>query len=205
MNPFAVIMAGGRGERFWPLSTPQIPKPFLKLTGDKSMLQSSVERIRPLFGEDNILLVMERSHLCRAKEQLPYIPDKNYIIEPMGRDTAACLGLASIYLERLEPAAIMVVLAADHYIPQEQEFLRALEAGIDLLKENDFVITLGIEPIRPEIGYGYIEKGKEIPSPNGFKAYKVVRFVEKPDRKTAERYIASGEYYWNSGMFLWRN
>lgn len=197
-------MAGGRGERFWPLSTPETPKPFHKLIGDKSMLQRCVERIRPLF-EDDILLILESSHLELAKSQLPYIPDENYIIEPVGRDTAACIGLASIYLKRFAPEAIMVVLAADHHIPDEAEFAKTLNAGIDFLRENDSITTLGIEPDRPEIGYGYIERGEEVANLDGFGIYKVERFVEKPDIDTARQYLESRKYYWNSGMFLWRN
>lgn len=204
-KPYAVIMAGGRGERFWPLSTEEMPKPFHKLVGDKSMLQATVERLNPIFPPERILPVLAREHLDIARQQLPEIPAENYVVEPMGRDTAACIGLASIYLERLDPEAIMIVLAADHHIPDEAEFLATLKAGINFLQENDFIITLGIKPDRPEIGYGYIEAGEEAADLEGFSIRNVARFVEKPNIDRAREYLASGNYFWNSGMFLWRN
>ncbi|MEW5768334.1 MAG: mannose-1-phosphate guanylyltransferase [bacterium] len=204
-KPYAVIMAGGRGERFWPLSTEEMPKPFHKLVGDKSLFQTTVERLSPIFPPERILPVLAREHLDIARQQLPEIPEGNYVVEPMGRDTAACIGLASISLERLDPEAIMVVLAADHYIPDEAEFRATLEAGINFLQENDVIITLGIKPDRPEIGYGYIEAGEEVTDLEGFSICKVACFVEKPNIDRAREYLSSGKYFWNSGMFLWRN
>lgn len=204
-RPYIVMMAGGRGERFWPLSTEARPKPFLNLFGKGSMLQQAIKRIEGAFPKESIFIVLAEEHLPIARSQLPHIPIDNFIVEPFGRDTAACIGLASIHLELMEKDAIMVVLAADHWIPDVEEFIRTLRAGIEYLKKENVIITLGMEPTRPEIGYGYIETGDEVSTSDGYSILKVLRFVEKPDRRRAEEYLSSGRFYWNSGMFIWRN
>lgn len=204
-RPYIVMMAGGRGERFWPLSTEERPKPFLNLFGNGSMVKQAIERVKVGFPKEDIFLVLREDHLPIARAQVPDIPDENFIVEPFGRDTAACIGLASIHLELRDKDAIMVVLAADHYIQDLDEFLKTLHVGIEYVKMEDVIITLGMEPKRPEIGYGYIEAGDEVMSLNGYRILKVLRFIEKPDKKRAEEYLRSGRFYWNSGMFIWRN
>ena len=199
-NVYAVIMAGGRGERFWPLSTEERPKPYLCLFGEKTLFQATVERITPFIPEERIFSVLSRQHLTKALEQVPTLPEKNYIIEPEGKDTAACIGLASLYLERLDPEAITVVLPADHYISANEEFISALKQGIEFLKKRDCIVIIGIKPTKPETDYGYLEIGKEL-TPGIFE---VVKFLEKPALAEAKEFLARG-YWWNSGIFIWRN
>lgn len=200
-NVYAIIMAGGRGERFWPLSTEAKPKPFLRFMGDKTLFQATVERLGHFISEDRLLPVLAEQHLALAREQVPHIPERNYIVEPIGRDTAACLGLASLYLEQMDPTAVMLVLPADHYIQDEGEFISCLKTSIAFLSRENRIVTIGIRPTRPEVGYGYIEAGSEL-APG---VDRVTRFVEKPSIAKAREYVAKPNYYWNSGMFIWRN
>jgi mannose-1-phosphate guanylyltransferase len=167
------------------------------------MLQETLERIHPLFPKERILIVLDEGHLQVAKEQLSGFLDSNFVVEPEGRDTAPCIGLASIRLDALDPDAIAAVIPADHYIPRKDHgrFLKALEKGIEFLRREDRIVTLGIPPVRPETGYGYIERGREIE--NG--TFEVARFIEKPDSRLAREYLSAGNFYWNSGMFMWRN
>jgi mannose-1-phosphate guanylyltransferase len=202
MDAYAIVLAGGRGERFWPLSQPEYPKPFLKLIKeDKTLFQETIQRLEPLFTYNKILIVLTKQHLEIAKNQLPNFPFQNYIIEPVGRDTAASIGLASLYLDKDK---VMVVIPADHYIQDTQKFIETLKLGIKLAYEKNCVITLGIEPKRPETGYGYIKIAPETKSYNN-KVFTVEKFVEKPDLAKAKEYIRQGTYYWNSGMFIFRN
>ncbi len=198
---YAVIMAGGRGERFWPLSTDSLPKPFVPLTGSATLIQETVSRLLPLVPADHILICVGASHESAARTQVPQIAPENFIIEPIGRDTAACLGYCALHIERRNPEGIMLALPADHYIGDPLHFRGALQTGFDNL-EGAAAIVFGITPTRPDTGYGYILTEKPaIPAP----AWPVLRFVEKPDLETARQYISSGRYFWNSGMFLWRN
>ena len=199
-NVYAIIMAGGRGERFWPLSTEERPKPYLCLFGEKSLFQATVERITPFIPEERIFPVLSRQHLALAWEQVPTLPKSNYIIEPEGKDTAACIGLASLYLAKLDPEAIMVVLSSDHYISNNEEFISALKQGIEFLKNKDSIVTIAIKSTRPETDYGYLEIGKEL-APGIFE---VVKFLEKPSPTEAKEFFSCG-YWWNSGIFIWRN
>ena len=199
-NIYAVIMVGGRGERFWPLSTEERPKPYLRFFGEKTLFQATVERINPFIPKERIFPVLSRQHLTLAKQQAPTLSQRNYIIEPEGKDTAACIGLASLYLERLDPKAIMVVLPSDHYISNNEEFISTLKQGIEFLKNRDCVVIIGIKPTRPETDYGYLEIDKEL-SPGIFE---VVKFLEKPTLREAKEFLAS-RYWWNSGIFIWRN
>ena len=200
---FAVVLAGGRGERFWPLSTGAHPKAFLRLIGKQSLLQATVERVRVLLPWMRIVVVAGRAHANLVRQQLPELPDANVLPEPFGRDTAAAIGLASLYLERVDGEAVMAVLPADHHIPDGEAFAAALQRAIELLELHPtWLVTIGISPTRPETGYGYLESGETLPDLPG--AFRVRRFVEKPDLKTAERLARDGCHYWNSGIFLWR-
>jgi len=198
---YAVIMAGGRGERFWPLSTRSLPKPFIPLLGSDSLLQNTVSRIQPLVPYERIIISIGAEHFDAARKQLPEIPKENFLVEPFGRDTSACLGFCALHLEQRDGNAVMLALPADHYISDNDVYRETIQAGLDNLEGSNGVV-FGITPTRPETGYGYILAEK--PADSG-KARQVLRFVEKPDAATAEHYLAEGGYYWNSGMFLWKN
>jgi mannose-1-phosphate guanylyltransferase len=198
---YAVIMAGGRGERFWPLSTSKLPKPFIPLLGPETLLQDTVSRIHRLAPLDRILISIGAEHFEIARQQLPQIPEENFIVEPMGRDTAACLGFSALYIERRDPEAIMLALPADHFVSDADAYVQTVQKGLENL-EGATGVVFGIPPTRPETGYGYILAERPAISAD---AWPVIRFIEKPDAPTAERYLASGNYFWNSGMFLWSN
>ena len=197
---YAVVMAGGRGERFWPLSTEERPKPFVPLVGPKTLLQETVERLQPLFPPERIFVAIGEAHRPLAVSQVPGIPPENLIVEPVGRDTAACLGWSALHLERRDSGAVMLALPADHFISDPECFRQTIRCAIDNLPGATGVV-FGITPDRPETGYGYIRAEKPaVPS----EAWPVVSFVEKPDAATAAAYLETGRYFWNSGMFLWR-
>jgi mannose-1-phosphate guanylyltransferase len=200
-NVYAVIMAGGSGERFWPLSTPNRPKQFLRLVGAKSLLQSTVERIKPLIPIDRQLVVAGEAHAARIREELPELPPMNLICEPVGRNTAACIGLGSLFLERRDPNAIAVVLPADHHIEETSAFCACMEKAVMLAQEKKGTVVIGVKPDRPETGYGYIHIGSEMLQD----ICPVLRFREKPDIETARCYMAAGDYFWNTGIFIWEN
>jgi mannose-1-phosphate guanylyltransferase len=198
---YAVIMAGGRGERFWPLSTDEAPKPFVALLGGSTLIQDTVARLDPMVPLDRIFVSIGESHRNIAREQLPQIPAQNFIIEPIGRDTAACLGYCALHLERVDPEAVMLALPADHFIAEPPSFRRTIEKGFHNLAGATGVV-FGITPTRPDTGYGYVQAEKPI-IPAG--AWPVIRFVEKPDAARAAEYCRAGNFFWNSGMFLWQN
>jgi mannose-1-phosphate guanylyltransferase len=198
---YAVIMAGGRGERFWPLSTSDLPKPFIPLMGSNSLLQDTVARIQPIVPPDRILISIGATHLETARKQLPQMPLESFIVEPVGRDTAACLGYCALHIEQRDPQGIMLALPADHYIGDAAAFVQAVRSGIENL-DGATGVVFGIPPTRPETGYGYILAEKPAVVAD---AWPVIRFIEKPDILKAKQYLASGNYFWNSGMFLWNN
>ena len=198
---YAVIMAGGRGERFWPLSTGSLPKPFIPLLGSDSLLQNTVARIQPLVSYERIMISIGAEQFAAARAQLPEIPEENFLIEPVGRDTSACLGFCALHIERRDSDAVMLALPADHYVADDDAYRKTISMGLRNLEGSNGVI-FGITPTRPETGYGYILAQK--PANDGG-ALPVIRFIEKPDADTAARYLAEGNYYWNSGMFLWKN
>ncbi len=193
----AVIMAGGKGERFWPLSREKFPKQLLSLTGEKSLLQETVERIQPLIPPRDILVVTRRPLAKAIERQLPQVPRRNIISEPVGRNTAPCIGLAA---KMIKEDAVMVVLPADHIIKPRGKFLDTLKKAVTLAKETENLITIGIKPTYPATGYGYIEAGNK----EKRQVFRVKRFVEKPDNKKAERFLKTGRFFWNSGMFVWK-
>ncbi len=201
---FAVVLAGGRGERFWPFSTGSHPKAFLRLVGSESLLQATARRVRYFVPWAQILVVANRAQADLVREQLPELPGNNLLLEPVGRDTAAAIGFASLHLERLDREAVMAVLPADHYVPDGEAFAAVLERALELVElRPSWVVTLGITPTRPEIGYGYLEAGEALVDLPG--AFHVRRFLEKPTLETAMSLLREGRHYWNSGVFLWRN
>ncbi|MHB1043370.1 MAG: mannose-1-phosphate guanylyltransferase [Eubacteriales bacterium] len=202
--PFAVIMAGGRGERFWPRSRMAKPKQFLNLIGEKTMLQLTVERIEDLAGISETYVVAAAEFKDTILEQVPQLPEENIIIEPFGRDTAAAIGLAALVLGRKNPREVMIVLPADHYIGNVRNFQEVLRSAAATAGRGDKIVTLGITPHSPETGYGYIHRGELFDTLAGTPAYRAVRFLEKPDYARALEFLSSGDYLWNSGMFVWR-
>lgn len=198
---WVVVMAGGSGERFWPLSTPAHPKQFPPLLDGRSFFQDTVERAATLVGESRVLVATRGDLLSIVREQLSGFPLENCILEPIGRDTAACIGLAAVVLEHRAPGGRILVAPSDHYIQPFHAFEETIRHGLAFLDQVDGLVTLGIPPTRPETGYGYILAGEAVPEYPA--ARRCDRFTEKPDRRTAERFLADGRYYWNSGIFLW--
>lgn len=202
MKTTALIMAGGRGERFWPRSRKNLPKQFLSLTDDgKTMIQLTVERILPLVDMEDIYIATNRAYMPLVKEQLPGIPDENILCEPVGRNTAPCIGLGAMHMSRKVEDAVMLVLPSDHLIKDGDAFRDVLWEACSVAQKGDNLVTIGITPNYPETGYGYIKFLKKDKIGN---ACKVDRFVEKPSYEVAKEYLKTGEYLWNSGMFIWR-
>ena len=199
---YAVIMAGGRGERLWPLSTSERPKQFLNLFGDRTMLQQTVDRVLPLVSIENVCVITAAEHVPLVKEQLPEVPDENIVGEPVGRGTAPCVGLAALLIQQRDPAGVMLALPADHVIKNERVFRELLQKAIEIAAQGTHLVTFGIDPARSETGYGYIHAPKAWEG--DAEVLEVGRFTEKPDRETAEHFLQEGTYYWNSGMFVWR-
>ncbi|MHB1393083.1 MAG: mannose-1-phosphate guanylyltransferase [Clostridia bacterium] len=200
----AVIMAGGKGERFWPRSRKNLPKQLIRLVGDKTMIQETVERLDQYIEKCNIYIVTGKEYESTISEQLDSIPGGNIIIEPMGRNTAACIGLAAMQIARKDPDTVMIVLPSDHLIKNRENFIGVLEQAAKVAELNDNIVTIGITPTHPETGYGYINFEDKMDNKYCDMMYKVKKFVEKPDKHTAQKYVDSGKYLWNSGMFLWK-
>lgn len=202
MKKTALIMAGGRGERFWPKSRKNMPKQFLSLTDDgKTMIQLTVERILPLVALEDIFIATNRGYRELVRRQLPDLPEENILCEPVGRNTAPCIGLGAIHMARKYGDAVMIVLPSDHLIKYNTIFLNTLSDACDTAEQGENLVTLGITPDSPETGYGYIKfRSDETLG----RAFAVERFVEKPDLETAKEYLVSEQYLWNSGMFIWK-
>ena len=201
---YAVIMAGGKGTRFWPRSRQKRPKQLLNIVERRSMLQQTVERISSLLPLENILVVAGEDHGEEVRSQLAELPDENIVLEPVGRNTAACIGLAALLVQHRDPTAVMVVLPADHLIADEDLFLSTLKAAVAMARKQPALVTLGIRPASPETGYGYIEAGDQVDTVEEHKFYRVTSFHEKPDFERAKHYLEKGNFFWNSGMFVWQ-
>ncbi|HEY3625211.1 MAG TPA: mannose-1-phosphate guanylyltransferase [Terracidiphilus sp.] len=195
-----VILAGGSGTRFWPRSRRARAKQVLALDGERSMIQQTVERLKPLAGLDRTWVITNEFLAHEIEDQLRGVPAGQIVSEPVARNTAPACGLAAFIIERQNPAAVLGVFPSDHVIADEPRFLKALQKGIALAAAGENMVVLGIEPTRPETGYGYIETG-DFTSDDS--ALRVRRFTEKPNQIKAEEFVTSGNYYWNSGMFLW--
>lgn len=202
-NYYAAIMAGGGGTRLWPLSRKKRPKQALKLFGDRTLFQVSVERILPIIEAEDILVLTVEEHAEILAKQAESLLPKNFIIEPSPRGTASAIGLAAIYLNQRDPGSVMACLTADHYMANESAFRELLLAAYEAALDNHLV-TLGITPNAPDPTYGYIHRGDTADKYRGFQTYNVKAFKEKPDSDLARNYQQSGEYSWNSGMFVWR-
>lgn len=196
---YAVIMAGGSGTRFWPLSRAARPKQLLPLGGDVSLLRATRDRIAELVAPEHTLVVTSEALAERVREELPELPADNVLAEPVGRNTAPCVGWAASVVARRDPEAVLMVLPADHHIGNPSAFRRVLALAADAARDGDMV-TVGVRPTRPETGYGYVELGEEL-APGVVRAR---RFVEKPDELRARQFLAAGRFLWNSGMFFFR-
>ena len=203
LNLVATIMAGGTGTRFWPMSTKARPKQFLKLFGDRSLLQKSYDRIRDLLPVERILVLTNAAHVHLVREQLPELPPGNIIGEPLKRDTAAAVGLAAALCRRRFGNPVLLTLTADHLIEPVDLFQKTLLSAALKASEGNVLYTFGIKPDYPATGYGYLEFGKRVFQDSGIEHYELVRFKEKPDLETAKGYLSLGRFYWNSGMFVW--
>ena len=203
---FAVIMAGGSGIRFWPKSRKKLPKQFLKITGDKTMIQSTLHRIESFVPYQNTIVVTNILHAKTVQDQLPSIPSENIILEPVGRKTAPCIGFAALIVEQKDRAGVMVVLPADHWIKDDRQFCNELKIAAARAGEKETLITFGIKPSYPETGYGYIQcgKGKRMTPESGYEICQIEKFWEKPDIKQAKKFVESGNFFWNSGTFVWK-
>ncbi|MEW6264884.1 MAG: mannose-1-phosphate guanylyltransferase [Thermodesulfobacteriota bacterium] len=200
---FALIMAGGRGTRFWPLSREHRPKQLLALAGPTALLRETVDRIQPLVPSERILVVTGAAHAGAVAEMLPELPPANVLAEPVGRNTAPCIGLGAHWVMQRDQEGLMLVLPADHAITRPDAFRAVAAAGLQSAWERKTLVTLGLKPDRPETGYGYIEAGSEGASLQGFQVLPVIRFHEKPTPEEARAYLATGRFYWNSGIFIW--
>jgi mannose-1-phosphate guanylyltransferase len=206
---FVIIMAGGRGERFWPVSREKTPKQLIRLLGKESFLQMAVNRVLPVVPAKNVIVITNEAQAPEVQKQLPKLPKENIVAEPIGRDTCAAVTLGAALVGARSTTGVMAVLPADHVIPEEKKFQQVLTDCFDLASRGRAIVTIGIKPTEPATGYGYIHFGEpQLPAPSGAKKYKTIfhkveRFVEKPHYDKAVEYLNSGQYRWNAGMFIW--
>jgi mannose-1-phosphate guanylyltransferase len=201
---FALIMAGGQGTRFWPWSTAENPKQFLSVVGTQPLITQTYQRLKKFIPAKNIFVIADRKYLAAVRECLPGFPPRNFIAEPAPRNTAPALIQANIFLSRIDPEARLLVVPADHFIAAERTFARQLTAALEYA-QNRCVITAGIQPSEPHTGYGYIQFSESRAGKNGLSGFFPIRqFKEKPDHKTALKYMKSGNFFWNSGMFIYK-
>jgi mannose-1-phosphate guanylyltransferase len=199
----AVLMVGGAGTRFWPLSRKKSPKYLLPIVGKKSMLLQTVERIEPMIPPERIYCITSKDQAAGIRKALPQLPKANVIGEPMGRDSAACVALAAMIIHNSDPDAVMLCMPGDNLVKQSGKFRKVVRAAAQAAEAGSLV-TFGIKPAAPETRFGYIHRGSRLTRCKGSKVFKVKRFTEKPDLKTAKRMLKTGQYYWNSGNFVWR-
>lgn len=200
---YAVILAGGRGERFWPLSTSRLPKQLLSLVGGKPLLTRAFERLKGLIPPSHVYVITNRDLVAATRRAVPAVPRQNIIGEPIGRDTAAAIAVGGALVSARDRDAVFCVLTADHVIGDLDVFRRTLRASMELGLLEEVLVTIGIKPAEPSTAYGYIESSTAMDSRRGVAFRRVQRFVEKPDLENARRYCASARYFWNSGMFIW--
>ncbi|PWB74716.1 mannose-1-phosphate guanylyltransferase [candidate division GN15 bacterium] len=200
---YGVIMAGGKGERFWPLSRAHKPKQFLKLTSDKTMLEETIERVKPLIPVDNIRIVAGESMAEHCVNGVEYLDRRHILTEPFGRNTCLAVALAAVHLQKADPEAVMVVLSADHLIRPAEKLLKILRDLCSVAAKEEKLITIGIVPTRPDTAYGYIKVGEMYQTEGETVVYKVSQFAEKPRATVAQEYYFTRQWLWNAGMFVW--
>ncbi len=200
----ALIMAGGLGTRFWPKSRREHPKQLLKILGEQSLILDTVERLKPIVTGEEIYIVAMDDQLGKIRKQLNGHAGINYLVEPKGKNTAPCIGLAAVVMQKDDPDAVMVVLPADHLIEDNDVFLKTLQTAEKVALETGKIVTIGIEPNYPATGYGYIQFDQQLAVADGMPLLHVKTFAEKPNVATAERFLSSGDFLWNSGMFVWK-
>lgn len=203
MRMYAVIPAGGSGTRLWPASRAARPKFLLPLPGPRSMLQSTLDRLKGLVDPADTYILTGRQHAVSVGRQLPEVPQENVVVEPSARGSGPAIGFGAMLIALRDPNAIMGSFAADHFIADQAAFRQAVQSAAEVA-ERGYLVTIGIQPGRPETGYGYIRQGAEIGEHNGLRSFVVEEFREKPDLATATRYVESGEYLWNASIFVWR-
>ena len=201
---YAVIMAGGIGSRFWPRSRKATPKQFLNVFGEATLIQNTVARLQGIVPPERCLIVTHERYIEQVKKQLPAVPEDNILAEPVSRNTAPCIAYAAVKLQSIDPNATMIVLPSDHLIEDVRTYHKVLSVAIDKAQEKDALVTIGITPTHPETGYGYIQFEGASSNSNDPEAFPVKTFAEKPDLATAERFLESGDFLWNSGMFIWK-
>lgn len=202
-NKYCVIMAGGIGSRFWPMSRQALPKQFIDILGTgETLLQATYRRVKSIFPPENVLIVTNEDYTKLVAEQLPEIPKENILAEPLRKNTAPCIAYAAYKIRKKNPDAVILVTPADHLVTKEEELVRILNIGIEYAEQNDVLLTMGIKPTRPDTGYGYIQFSPKAYGNTEIK--KVKTFTEKPELDMAQHFMASGEFLWNSGMFIWK-
>ncbi|MEW6357177.1 MAG: mannose-1-phosphate guanylyltransferase [Planctomycetota bacterium] len=199
----AGIMAGGSGTRFWPKSRERTPKQLIHIAGEGTMIQQTLARLTAGIDASRIYIITTASQEQATRDQVPQLPRGNIIAEPMGRDSAACIGLAAVIARKNDPAAVLLMCPADHIIGPANRFMEIVKAAAEVVADLGQLGTFGIKPTHPATGYGYIHRGKRIESRGTVPVYRVEQFVEKPDVEKAKEFLNSGEYYWNSGLFVW--
>lgn len=201
---FAVILAGGGGTRLWPKSRNATPKQFLKLTGSKTMLQLTAERISQIVPWENIIVVTNTLYEDEVKKELPKVPAEQVIAEPSRRETAMAMLVGSLYAKSLDPDAVVINKASDHIVLDNAEYIKVMKASIEAAQNKEKLVSVGITPTSPNTGFGYVKIGKKIAEfGSGLPLFEVAAFKEKPDEKTAKEYIKTGKYYWNANMYVW--
>ncbi|MCZ6673825.1 MAG: mannose-1-phosphate guanylyltransferase [Verrucomicrobia bacterium] len=203
-NRFIIIMAGGRGERFWPKSRLARPKHLQPIVGDQTMLAQTVERVAALVPPQNLIVITNSLQRDIILQDMPQLSPDQVVGEPVGRDTAAAVGLATVLVQAKDPDATFAILPADHVIHDGESYRKVLDRAFTAAEEKQTLVTIGIKPTDPATGYGYIHAGQVSSEVNGAPVYEVKRFVEKPVLETAKAYLESGEYFWNAGMFIWK-
>jgi mannose-1-phosphate guanylyltransferase len=201
---YVAIMAGGGGTRFWPWSREKRPKQILPIISKRSMIWETVDRLRPFIAPEKIFIVTSRPQAEDLRRQVPQIPRRNLLLEPVGKNTAPCLCLAALHIQKKDPTAVMVALPADHFISNRPGFLKTLRGAVKVAATQNLLITLGIRPTEPETGYGYIQKGETLETVQGPPVFRAKAFREKPTLPKARAYLRRGDYFWNSGIFIWQ-
>lgn len=202
-NRYIVIMAGGKGERFWPLSRQKMPKQLLPIVGDSSLLEQTIRRVGDLVPVNNIIVITNADYVDAVAAACPMLERDNIVAEPVGRDTAAAVGLGCALVRQRDKSAAFAVLPSDHAIHDDEAFRRVLSNAFEVAESEEALVTIGIQPEFPATGYGYIQRGDECMRLGDFPVYRVKKFVEKPNLELAKQYVTSGQYYWNAGMFIW--